>query len=192
MDFPEFVCEIEENEAIRRVQSGETEYFHFISSRYLPTINYMVSTFDIQSSDREDLIQEGLMALYGAVGVYDFTSASFATFASVCIKRGIISALRSMYKKGNIPQSLITSIDEVSLVYDSDPENTFINKEDFIRFSDKIKLTLSSFEYCVLAAYLKYGNYSEVAQDQNVTVKEVNNALQRARKKIRKINRQHL
>ena len=71
-------------------------------------------------------------------------------------------------------------------------DDSFINKEDFIRFSDKIKLTLSSFEYCVLAAYLKYGNYSEVAQDQNVTVKEVNNALQRARKKIRKINRQHL
>lgn len=183
------VSEIDENELLHKIKNGDTDCFQLLTKRYLPTINYYISLLGCSENDREDLTQEALMALYSAAGVYDFSSASFSTFASVCIKRSIISSLRRFSGKRNIPQSLITTLDENTVDDEQNPEIKVIDKESYILFSDKIKLTLSSFEYSVLTAYLRYGSYTDIANILSVSVKDVNNALQRARKKIRKINR---
>ncbi len=183
------VLEIDENEIIRKIKNGDTDCFQLLTKQYLPIINYYISVLNCSDNDREDLTQEALMALYSAVRVYDYSSASFSTFASVCIKRSIISSLRRFSGKRNIPQSLITSLDENIVDDEQNPEIKVIDKESYIHFSDKIKLTLSSFEYSVLIAYLRYGSYTDVADILSVSVKDVNNALHRARKKIRKINR---
>ena len=68
------------------------------------------------------------------------------------------------------------------------PETAFINKESVALFLNDIKQSLSSFEYTVLSRYLLLGNYKEVCDSLEVSRKEVDNALQRARRKIRKIN----
>ncbi len=188
MVLPENYSDIEENEIIRRIQNGDSEAFSIISSRYFPLINFFVSSLNCSEDDREDLTQEGLLALYSAVGVYDFSSASFKTFASVCIKRGLISELRRISRKKRLPQELPQNFEEIK-TDEFGPEEVFINKENFIHLLDKIKLSLSSFEYAVLSAYLKYGNYNEVADMLCVSVKRIDNALQRVRKKISKINR---
>lgn len=189
MEFPKNISVNDENDIIRRIQNGETDLFLTISAKYLPVINYYVSALDFNLSDRDDIIQEGLMALYSATRVYDFSSASFSTFASVCIKRSLLSALRHIYQKKHIPAHLIDNIDDISVIDGLGPEEAVINNESFTYFLDKIKLSLSSFEYSVLAAYLKFGNYNETADYLNVSVKNINNALQRIRKKILKINR---
>ncbi len=186
------VSEIDENELLRKIKKGNTDCFQQLTKHYLPTINYFLSVLNCSENDREDLTQEALMALYSAAGVYDFSSSSFSTFASVCIKRSIISSLRRFSGKKNIPQSVIVALDENTIDSEQNPESTVINKESYIHFSDKIKLSLSSFEYSVLTAYLRYGSYTDIANSLGVSVKDVNNALQRARKKIRKINRSNL
>ena len=76
--------------------------------------------------------------------------------------------------------------DDTVLIDDNNPESTFLDKENITDLTDKIKLSLSSFEYKVLTAYLKYGSYSETATALCVSSKDVNNALHRARKKIKK------
>ncbi len=188
MVLPENYSEIEENEIIRRIQNGESELFSIISGQYISLIGALVSSLNCSEDDREDLIQEGLLALYSAVGVFDFASASFKTFATVCIKRGLISELRRISRKKRLPQELFENLEDAK-TDEFGPEEAFINKENFVHFLDKIKLSLSSFEYAVLSAYLKFGNYNEVAKTLCVSVKRVDNALQRVRKKICKINR---
>lgn len=191
MDFPENYSETVENEIICRIQNGDTELFSIISNRYLEHINYLISSINDSEVDREDLVQEGLLALYFAVSVYDFSSASFNTFATVCIKRSLISAIRRGCAKKRIPKNLFDSLDDFNDLKSNEfgPEDVIINKESFVYFLDKIKLKLSSFEYSVLVSYLKYGNYRDVSKNLSVPVKNIDNALQRIRKKIGKINR---
>ena len=83
--------EIDENYIIRRIQNGDTELFQTLSNIYIPIINNYVSLWDCSQIDREDLVQEALLSLYVATGVYDFKSSSFKNFASICINRSIIS-----------------------------------------------------------------------------------------------------
>lgn len=188
MVLTENYSDIDENEVIRRIQNGDSQLFAVISNRYISLINFFVSSLGCSESDREDLVQEGLLALYSAVGVFDFASASFNTFASVCIKRGLISALRRISLKKRLPQDMFDNFNNIKND-DFGPEEALINKESFTHFLDKVKLSLSSFEYSVFSAYLKYGNYLEVAEHLSVPIKKVDNALQRVRKKISKINR---
>ena len=178
--------EISENQLILRIRSGEEDMFSLLTSAYLPVINKYLSTIDCSISDKEDFVQIGLLALYGAVDAYDFSSSSFSTFVSLCVKRAIVSELRRVSSKKQIPHLALVNIDDTDLSDDNDPETAVIDKEDIGFLVDRIKSALSEFEYQVLNAYLKFGGYTETARALNVTVKEVNNALQRARIKIRK------
>lgn len=178
--------EIDENQLIHRIRKGEEELFSLITSSYLPIIYKYVSSLNYSDIDKDDFVQIGLLALYGAVDAYDFKSASFVTFACLCIRRAIISELRYVSSKNQFSKDILSTISDAELWNDNDPESAFIDKESISVLIDKIKLSLSDFEYKVLTAYLKFGNYSKVGEALAITPKEINNALQRARKKIRK------
>ena len=53
-----------------------------------------VPTF-LNGGDGEDLIQEGMLGLLSAIRGYDPQKLFFKTFAVLCIRRSIISAVRS-------------------------------------------------------------------------------------------------
>lgn len=177
---------ISENELILRIRSGEKDLFSHVCTAYMPLINSCISLLNCSESDREDFLQIGLLALAGCVELYDFNSSSFSTFVSVCVKRSILSELRRISAKKQIPSSAIVNIDECDLFDATNPETSFINKENAQNLNNKIRNTLSALEYKVLTAYLTFNNYSAVASALNIGQKDVNNALQRARKKIKK------
>ena len=177
---------ISENELILRIRSGEKDLFSYICTAYMPLINYYVSSLDCSEMDREDFLQVGLLALSGCVDLYDFTSSSFSTFVGVCVKRALLSELRRLFAKKQIPSSALVDINDCEIADSIDPESSFIDKENAEMLNSKIKTALSKLEYRVLTAYLTYGSYSAVAEALSVSQKDVNNALQRARKKIKK------
>lgn len=180
-----------DEELVRFFNSGESKCFSVIASRYTDKIRYIIrSVADTEKygEEIEDLMQEAYIALYSAVKVYDFSSASFSTFASVCIKRSIISAVRRDSRKKRIPRHLLTTLDESDTSFSDNPELQFIDKENYEVFSDKLKSVLSSFEYSVLSSYLLTGDYVKTAVALGVDKKAVNNALFRARDKIRNIS----
>ena len=80
----------------------------------------------------------------------------------------------------------MVDISDYEIADNIDPESSFIDKENAEMLNSKIKTALSKLEYKVLTAYLTYGSYSAVAEALSVSQKDVNNALQRARKKIKK------
>lgn len=172
---------------IIKSREGNEECLQVLLNKYRPMVTYLASTFSVSYDEREDLIQEGLIALYFALKVYDFKSASFSTFASLCVKRAIISALRKTAKKGNVPKELIVAENFCEVGLDNNPETSYIARENFNDFSNKIKASLSEFEYTVLTAFLKCSNYAEMCEQLHITRKEADNALQRARRKIKKL-----
>lgn len=188
LTYQDDFSDLSDDVIIRDIQEGKEELLSVIFNRYRPVVSLLAKKFSSSPWEHDDLVQEGLIALYSAIRLYDFSSASFSTFASVCIKRGMISALRQSNKARHIPDEKFLTVDELSFTLGDDPETSFINRESFGTFLADIKQTLSSFEYTVLSRYLLLGNYKEVCNSLDISRKEMDNALQRARKKIKKLN----
>ncbi len=172
---------------VTKARQGDEGALQLLLNKYRPMVTYLASSFSVSSDEKEDLIQEGLIALYFAVKVYDFKSSSFSTFASLCAKRAIISALRKTTKTVLVTKELALAENFCEVGLDNNPETSFINRENYNDFSNKIKAALSDFEYMVLTAFLKYSNYNEMCESLHISRKEADNALQRARRKIKKL-----
>ena len=175
-----------DNQLVDFINNGEYKYLQLLINRYMPYIINIASRYKVGGLDAEDFIQEGLMAIFSAVKVYNPQKASFKTFACLCINRAMSAAIaRVAGNAKHVPDGLISPIDEVELTDMSDPESIFIEKESFNDLEDSIRHNLSDFEYKVLVEFLNGNSYAEIALALDVTVKSIDNALRRIRSKIK-------
>ncbi len=133
----------------------------------------------------DDLVQEGLIGVYAAMNAYDFSSASFSTFVRLCIDRSIITALRKYYRKKQIPEEKLISMDDAEPLSSAGPESIVIEREAFLNFVESLKSRLSELEYRILVAYLRGDNYDEIARNLALKSKTVDNAMFRIRQKLK-------
>ena len=119
-------------------------------------------------------------------------SASFKTYAGVCIANRIITAYRSAASQKNLPLNNFVSLnDDVSgLRFTSDqvinPETLLIDRENLQIVKSRIEQTLSKMEQQVLSLYLGGCSYQEISARLNISVKAADNAIQRIRRKLKK------
>ena len=72
------------DEELVAVSEVDTDPLGEIVRRYLPAVRYMASAYP--ASVRDDLVQEGIIALLGAVKSFSADkNAKFSTYAAVCI-----------------------------------------------------------------------------------------------------------
>ena len=182
MDFTQYSDE----QLVLQISSGNNELLHILIERYLGIIKYKAQIL-CPFADADDMLQEGIIALYSAANVYDKTLSSFSTFANLCIERSLISAYRKLYSKKQVPKSETVSLDSVEKTVTVTPESLLIEKEECLAFTENIKNSLSNFEFNVLCEYLNNSSYEEIAQNLGVDKKAVNNAMLRIRNKIKAI-----
>ena len=78
-----------------RAQNGDNQALDYIIRKYKSMVRSRAHSYYIMGSDKEDIIQEGMIGLYKAVR--DFNNrASFRNFASMCITRQIITDRKSV------------------------------------------------------------------------------------------------
>lgn len=183
-DFVENYESMTDNDIINLINGGNYELLQVIIKRYLPVINYYVQKY-CGINDREDAAQEATFALYSAVRNYHSLKSSFSTFASICIKRSVISNIKSSQRKKIIPDELLSPIQDIQIADCNSPEKIFFDKESLKDLTDTIKLELSGLEYKVLLLYLSGKNYADIAQELNTSQKSVDNSLSRIRKKLK-------
>lgn len=174
-----------DDEVILLINKGEYENLQIIINRYLPLIIKTAKKY-CSPNAVEDAVQEATFALYSAIKDYDSEKSSFSAFASLCIKRSVVSGLRKSTSKKTIPDEMLSSIEELQLADHNSPENIIIEKENYKTLANTIKLELSSKEYSVLQFFLEGKSYSEIAKKLSLTEKSVDNALSRIRKKLKK------
>ncbi len=134
----------------------------------------------------EDLVQEGLLALYCATKVYDETrGVPFDAYAFTCIKNAMITAYRKISKDS----TAICNFDDSSNMISTTPgpDELAMMTEDFEIIKSLIRDNLSGFEYKVLSLYLNGFSYSHIADALNKSEKSVDNALSRTKKKLSKL-----
>ncbi|MBE6935936.1 MAG: sigma-70 family RNA polymerase sigma factor [Ruminococcaceae bacterium] len=158
--------------------------------RYTRLIRACARPYFLNGGDSEDLLQEGLLGLLSAIRSYDPAKSSFRTFAVLCIRRSIISAVRAAQNHNNAILNDSLSIDQVlsedgtSLPLTAqDPEALIIHRDERRRLERELSRSLSDFEQHVLTLYLKGLSYREMASALGRPPKSIDNAVQRIRRK---------
>ena len=174
-----------DNELVFRINAGEYELFYTLLMKYSGYINFTAKKLSVPDCDFEDLIQEGTIALFSAVKTFVSDRSDFFTYASHCIKNAMIDVLRKASAKNKIPDSLLSSLEDIELKDNNTPEKIFFENEDYRLLADSIKIELSKTEYDVLNYFLSGLSYSEIALKLKISVKAVDNSLQRVRLKLK-------
>ena len=194
-----------DEELILKIRQGDTLAEELLYERYKPIVRMLARAYYLAGADREDLIQEGMYGLYRAVCTYDPASvgedraASFSTYAEICTKHQMISAVRKAARKRNLPLNTYISLERevtpdgetvrdlaeiLSDVCSEDPEHDLIHQEELGFFRKTMDTALSPFERRVLKLYLEGFSYQKIAELLSKTPKSVDNAIQRMKRKL--------
>lgn len=194
-----------EEETIKQAQSGNILAVEFLINSNMDIVYAKARYFFIKGLDRDDVIQEGLVGLYKAIRDYRTErAASFRGFAQLCIHRQLVSAIKRANRQKHIPLNSSTSIDksidygESSRSYKEILSNDENGLEDQYIYQEQLRLLfkmiddeLTGLEKEVFMQYLENKSYQEISRNLDINIKAVDNALQRARKKIEKIKENH-
>ena len=195
------LCELSDEEVVRIAKSGDKQALEHIIIRYRNFVYSKAKKFFLVGSEPDDLIQEGMIGLYEAVKNFQDEKASFKAFAGVCIKRKMISAVKTATRNKHKPLNSYISLDKnaydtegesvlidaVSPKYPQNPEAIVIDKENLNGIENKINRTLSKLELEVLMYYLDGYSYQQIAEKIDRDVKAVDNAIQRIKRKIESV-----
>ncbi len=185
-------------ELIEKAQNGDENAIEKLLSNYKPLVNKIARSYFLTGGDIEDLVQEGMIGLYKAIKTFKKgKTASFMTYAGTCVKNQIQTAVRIASSEKNMVLSTALPIDskesfddeeeEIEIVLPSPlpkPDEKVENKENFETITKQIVKSLSQLELKILISYLKGYNYSEIAQQNNISKKSVDNALSRIKNKL--------
>lgn len=166
--------------------------------RYSRLVRVCARPYFLAGGDSEDLIQEGLIGLLSAIRGFDERKeANFRTFAEVCIRNRLCSAVKAAARDKHTP--LNHSVSLGTLLFDGDsesypygteyrraenPEDVVIDREERQLKLKTLRGKLSSFERTVLDLYLEGLSYVEIAAEIGKPIKSVDNAVQRIRRKV--------
>ena len=178
---------LKDEELIKLYRDGNEDAIDIIFERYKYLVRKKAKAMYIAGGDNDDLIQEGMIGLLGSVYGYDpDEGVRFETFATVCISNRIKSAVRNQLRSKHMPLNGYVDIDDVEISDDmSDPQTMIIMQERFEDLSESIEKKLTDLEKDVLRLHIGGHNYSSIAEMLSISVKSVDNALQRARKKLK-------
>ena len=163
-------------------------------SRYTRLVRACARPMFLAGADQDDLIQEGMIGLLGAVRSYSAESGvPFSAYAAVCVRRRLISAVRAASAQKHAP--LNDSVSFHSFSFDDlalgslkdDPEAAVISREGFNEFIAALHDRLSASERKVLSLYLDGVSYREIAARIGKPEKSVDNAVQRIRRKAEQL-----
>jgi len=180
---------------------GDVFALDFLIRKYKNFVKAKSRSYFLIGGDPEDIIQEGMIGLFKAIRDYDVEkNSNFKAFAELCVKRQIITAIKTATRQKHIPLNSYVSLNKPIYNGDSErtlldvlkgkrsmnPETLYISREEVTSIKEKIGKILSKFEWEVLTCYLAGESYQEIATDLNKPVKSIDNALQRVKKKIEK------
>lgn len=193
--------QIKDEDLIEMIKSGDKLALEHLINRYKNLVNIKVSKYYMIGAEKEDIMQEGLIGLYKAIKSYQPDKQnSFKSFASICIERQLITAIKTSNRQKHMPLNSYISLNKDAYENDDDTCNTnlmeilnsnivedpldMLTKKEYYQIVENtIDKSLSDFEKKVLNCYMQGESYVQIAQKLDTPVKSIDNAIQRIRKK---------
>ena len=195
--------EYDDSELIYLISECNEEANEIIYEKYSPAIESYVKKYlplvEGAGLDYNDLYQEGLLGLNSAINSYStHKDIKFSTFAFICIKRKIITAIKNANRKKHSILNESFSLDYrnedskdsfENIIPSSEEsiEDMLVNKENEDYFRHRINDTLTDFEKMVYDLKINGFTYDEISCALGKTYKSIESALFRIRNKVKKI-----
>ena len=176
-----------DEELVNLCKSCDEQALQILIERTESVVANCAASFSDIRFENEDLIQEGMVACFRAILSFDGgKGASFRTYAAVCVKNALKNFVR---KKDNVflsaDEGFVPLGDETAGSVTAEDE--YISSENYKSLRESLKKVLSQTEYIVFSLFVEGMSYSEIAEKTGQTVKGVDGALQRVRKKLKSI-----
>ncbi|MEG1613370.1 MAG: sigma-70 family RNA polymerase sigma factor [Clostridia bacterium] len=180
-----------DEELVFMAQKGDNESINQLLYRYKKLVKSIARKFFLVGGETDDLIQEGMVALYHAVSTFNVDkNALFKTFASRCIRCQIYDAIKSASRGKHRALNEFVSLNENAVELaesdDGDPESAYLAEESLLAIETKIKQVLSDNEREIFDLYLSGHSYIEIGHILNVSSKKVDNSLQKIKKTLKR------
>lgn len=169
-------------------QSGDKAAWEEMYKRYKPHVLKTARRFFLSGGETEDLVQEGMFALYSAVNGFRHDGASFSAYADRCIKNRIVDAVKKSVGAKHSALNNFLPILEMGEKWATDsPEDEVIMLEDKRELLLKMSKSLSALEFKALEMYIEGMTMTEISSALDKSPKSVDNALNRAKNKLHKL-----
>ena len=166
--------EMTDEQVVVIAQEEQNEFaIDYIVNKYKNFVRAKARSYFLVGADREDIIQEGMIGLYKATRDFKHDKlASFRAFAELCITRQIITAIKSATRQKHAPLNSYISLNKP--VYTEDSERTLIEMLSSTKITNPEDLIISQEEL------------NDMAEVTDRSVKSIDNALQRVKRKLEK------
>lgn len=184
------------NDLIKEAQNGNKEAIDMILKAYTDLVSINAKKYFIIGAEQEDLVQEGVLGLLKAIKGYNEGKSQFKTFAILCIRNQIITAIKVANRQKNsiLNEAILNSTDTndnkelddykygKTQNYDN-PEEIYLMKEKLTNFMAYINENLSKLEKEVFDYMIRGYSYREIAKILSKELKTIDNTMQRIRSK---------
>lgn len=191
-------ADMDDEEVVALAQDGDGDALVFLLNKYKNFVRSKARSYFLIGADHEDIVQEGMIGLYKSIRDFQPTRlASFRSFAELCVKRQIITAIKAATRQKHVPLNSYVSLNKPLYDDESDrtlldviegrvtnPEDLYISKEDLKSIQAQMDQLLSDLEKQVLEAFMDGKSYQEIAEMLGRHVKSIDNALQRVKRKL--------
>jgi len=190
-----------DEELVGYARQGSRTATEHLLNKYRKLVEGKARAYFLMGADHEDVVQEGMIGLFKAIRDFKHDKLSaFRSFAELCITRQIITAVKTATRQKHIllnryvsldtplheDTAQCTLLDALQELRPNSPERIVTGREFRRELYRRIRYDLSRLEARVLLRYTEGKSYSEIAAELGCNVKQVDNALQRAKKKIMK------
>ncbi len=155
----------------------------------------------IKGGTYEDVIQEATVGLFKGIRDYNGADAAFKHFARLCMVRQVFTAAKQADRLKHGPLNDALHLDgpcgigdkrEMDTYMDTTPngeltpEEIVLSKEGLESIVHFVFAKLSAIEYQCLIRLMDGADYQTISAEMDIDLKSIDNAVQRARKKIAK------
>ncbi len=188
-----------DEELVVRAKQGRRHALEELLRRYRGLVEGKARLYYLAGADHEDVVQEGMIGLFKAVR--DFTGrrpAGFRSFADLCVTRQIITAVKAASRHKHVALNTYISMDSPVMNREAEqcladileeprepnPEEVVLGRQFYDEVNWRMSNELSRLEARTLKLYLQGRSYTEIAMTLRCKTKQIDNALQRAKRKI--------
>lgn len=165
------------DEELAVIAAGDPSAAAELLSRISLIIRSVAASIDPHIAD--DLFQEGILGALSAVSSYDGKRGSVRTFLVSCAKNRMLSSL----KRNSLIGGEYEDVDALAELADDTDKSA---DEKLSELYGAIDSQLSSAEKKVIMLYISGCSYREISAELSISEKSVDNAMQRARRKLKK------
>lgn len=154
-------------------------------SRYMKTVFAAAARYS-ETADHEELVSDGMQGLMAAIQSYNSERGEFSAYVYACVDNRLKNTVRRFLRRKDRISD--TNSDELAKIADTKPtpEEIVIDRESRDLLLQNMRTNLTALELRCMEGVMMGLSYAEIAEMMDLDRKAVDNAVTRARAKLRK------